>query len=908
MAVKSIEDITLTELIDVETLQYIQDSFVEVIGGAVVIFDADGKLVTGRRNFPGFCNDYILQNKMGEMLCMQCVKYIAKSAYRAGHAVVNYCHAGMMETAAPIMLQGRMMGYIASGLLLDESPDEEGVRNAAKELFIDEDALWEAAKRIPVRTREEVDRVANFLYFIAGILSNMIYGKYLALKEGENIVNASSAKSDFLANMSHEIRTPMNAIIGMAEMALREDLPEVARGYINQIKSSGRALLTLINDILDYSKIEAGKMELTEVEYEPMRLIHDVSTIIMTRLVDKDVELLLDCDPNIPSKLYGDDLRIRQILINIANNATKFTKKGHVQLIVGFERIDKENIVLKIAVKDTGIGIMKEDMNKLFNSFQQVDSKRNRNVEGSGLGLAICKQLLDLMNGKISVESVYGEGSTFSFEIPQKVVDGKASISVDNPEKYAIAGFFAREDVAEEFKAVAVKLGVHTVNLTGAKDINESVLGWLDANKDQETYIMMEQAFYEQINSSDINAEIYNRAHIVLLVDAFADVRRWKNQSIFQILKKPFSVLNLAGLLNQEEVHFGEITQNESETSFEAPDAKILIIDDNAINLTVAEGLLEPLHMQIDTALSGKEALEKLNSNHYDIIFMDHMMPELDGVETTRIIRRMYPTCNDTPIIALTANAVSGTKEMFLSEGMNDFIAKPIEVRVLINKVHQWLPEEKIQKISDKVEEENSVEEIREIPKTIGDLDVKYAMELLRSEKLFWKVFYDYYRVISTKAETIEHYYEIKDWAAYTVEVHALKSASRQIGAIRLSEMAAELEKAGNVRDIDMIMKHTGEMLMKYRAYQAVFAPFFPETEENESSKKEITVEILEECFKRLREAMEELDLDGMESVEEDMSAYRYPDKWKEPFAKLKAAIANIDVDTCEEILNEWPK
>ncbi|MDD6571451.1 MAG: PocR ligand-binding domain-containing protein, partial [Thermoflexaceae bacterium] len=602
MAVKSIEDIILTELIDVETLQHIQDSFVDVIGGAVAIFDADGKPVTSRSNFSGFCNDYILHNKIGEMLCVQCIKYSAKSAHRAGHAVVHYCHAGMMETAAPIMLQGRMMGYIASGLLLDEKPDEEGIRNTARELSIDEDALWEAAGQIPVRTKEEVDRVANFLYFVAGILSDMIYGKYLALKDGENIVNASSAKSDFLANMSHEIRTPMNAIIGMAEMALREELPEVARGYITQIKSSGRALLTLINDILDYSKIEAGKMELTEVEYEPMSLIHDVSNIIMTRLVDKDVELLLDCDPNIPYKLYGDDLRIRQILINIANNATKFTQKGHVQLIVGFDCIDKETIILKIAVKDTGIGIMQEDMNKLFNSFQQVDSKRNRNVEGSGLGLAICKQLIDLMHGQIFVESVYGEGSTFSFQIPQKVLDGKASVSLDNPEKYAVAGFFAREDVAEEFKAVAVKLGVHTVNLTGAKNINESVLGWLDCHKDQENYIMMEQAFYEQLNSSDMDAEIYNRAHIVLLVDAFADVRQWKNQSIFKILKKPFSVLNLAGILNQEEVHFGEITKNESETSFEAPEAKILIIDDNAINLTVAEGLLEPLHMQIDTA------------------------------------------------------------------------------------------------------------------------------------------------------------------------------------------------------------------------------------------------------------------------------------------------------------------
>lgn len=908
MAVKNIEDIKLTELVDLETLQHIQASFMENIGGMVMIADADGTLVTRRRSYSGFCNDYIHQSKMGQSLCIQCMKYSAECAHREGHAVVHYCHAGMLETAAPIVLQGHVIGYIASGLLLDEAPDEESIRNTARELSIDEDSLWEAAKLITVTTREEVDRVANFLYFVGGILSDMVYGKYMALKEGEDIINASNAKSDFLANMSHEIRTPMNAIIGMAEMTLREELPEEAKGYVNQIKSSGRALLTLINDILDYSKIEAGKMELIEAEYEPMSLIHDVSTIIMTRLTDKDVEMLLDCDPNIPYKLYGDDLRIRQIMINIANNAVKFTQKGHVQLIVRFERVDEENIVLKVAIKDTGIGIKKEDMNKLFNIFEQVDSKRNRNVEGSGLGLAICKQLIDLMNGQISVESVYGEGSMFSFQIPQKVVDSRASISLDNPEKYTIAGFFAREDVAEDFKNDAAKLGVSTVNLTGAKNINESILGWLDGHRDKETYILMEQAFYERLNVSDINAEIYDRVHIVLLVDAFADVKRWKDQSVLNIMRKPLSVLNLAGLLNQEKVHFGDITPNESEISYEAPEAKILIVDDNKINLTVAEGLLEPLHMKIDTAASGKEALEKLNSTHYDIIFMDHMMPELDGVETTRIIRRMYPNCNDTPIIALTANAVSGTREMFLSEGMNDFIAKPIEVRVLINKVHQWLPDEKIQKKCDKVVSQNNTEEVLEISENIGDLDVKYALELLHSKKLFWKVLHDYYRVIPAKSETIENYCEIKDWAAYTVEVHALKSASKQIGALHLSEMAAELEKAGNARDIDTIMKHTGEMLVKYRSYETVLAPFFPETKEDESDKDEITVELLEDFSKRLREAMEELDIDGMESVEEDMNTYRYPDRWKESFAKLKEAIANIDVDTCEKILNGWPK
>ncbi len=903
----NMDELSLSEIINVEMLQDTQDSIVKMLDIALLVTDENGNALTRWSTDSSYCDTIMNGTVLGGKLCAHCIKSgIAKASQNDGVAVY-YCHAGVMECIAPIVLNDRILGGIVGVQILTEKLDEEFVRTNAEELMLDGDNLCAAADKIRITSQKDVEHISNVVHTMATIITRIIEGKIHTLRVSEEIMSAGTAKADFLANMSHEIRTPMNAIIGMAEMALREDLNEEARSYINQIKASGRALLSLINDILDYSKIESGKMDLNEVEYEPLSLVHDVANIIMTRLTDKDVELLLDYDPNIPYRLYGDDLRIRQVLINIANNASKFTQKGHVQLKVEFTQNNQDSILLKISVIDTGIGIKKEDMEKLFTSFQQIDSKRNRNVEGTGLGLAICKQLVTLMGGTISVQSTYGEGSTFSFEIPQKVMDSKPSIMLSNPKQYEIAGFFAKKDVAEDFKADAGKLGVHASDLTSSEKQYDSINGWSKAYSDKKKFILIEQEYFKGMDLSSFSAEIFQSIQFVLLVDAFADIRKWKNISYLKIMKKPLSVLNLAGLLNQEEIHFSEVANEDSDAMFEAPDAEILIVDDNLVNLTVAEGLLEPLHMKISTALSGKEALEKLENNHYDIIFMDHMMPELDGVETTRIIRRLHPECNDTPIIALTANAISGTKEMFLSEGMNDFVAKPIEVRVIMSKVRQWLPPEKLKKKSQKKQEneEQSSEAIRDIPETIGDLDLEYAMKLLMSKDLFWKVLQDYYRVISKKADRIQEFYDSEDWASYTVEVHALKSASKQIGAIGLSELAAELEKAGNVRDVKTICENTEGMLEKYRSYQPVLEPYFV-VEEVVGELGSITEAVLSDLFEKLRMAVDELDMDKMADVIIEMKKYSYADVDKEYFEKLQEAVDNIDVDACQEIMEQW--
>ncbi len=910
MDMKNMDELSLGEIISVEMLQDMQNSIVKMLDITMFVTDENGNVLTRWSTDSYYCDTIMNGTVLGGKLCAQCIRSGIAKAYQKGGVSVNYCHAGVMECIAPIVLNDRVVGGVVGVQILTEKLDEEFVRTNAEELMLNGDNLCEAADKIKVRSQNELENIIDLVHTMAAIIAKIAKDKINTLRVSEEMLSAGTAKADFLANMSHEIRTPMNAIIGMAEMALREELNEEARSYVNQIKASGRALLSLINDILDYSKIESGKMELNEVEYEPLSLIYDVSNIILTRLTDKDVELLLDYEPNIPCRLYGDDLRIRQVLINLANNASKFTQKGHVLLKVQFTQKNQDDIWLKVAVIDTGIGIKEGDMKKLFTSFQQIDSKRNRNVEGTGLGLAICKQLVTLMGGTISVESTYGEGSTFSFEIPQKVMNKKPSIMLNEPEQYAVAGFFARKDVAEDFKLEAQKLGVHASDLTSSEKQYDSIDGWSKLYSDKKKFFLIEQEYFDDMDLSSFCAEIFQEVQFVLLVDAFADVKKWKNITYLKILKKPVSVLSLASLLNQEEIHFGENANDDADVSFEAPDAEILIVDDNVINLTVAEGLLEPLHMKISTALSGKEALEKLESHHYDIIFMDHMMPELDGVETTRIIRRLHPECNDTPIIALTANAISGTKEMFLSEGMDDFVAKPIEVRVLMSKVRQWLPAEKLKKKTLKEQENientyNVADTTREIPKSIGDLNLEYAMELLMSKDLFWKVLQDYYRVISQKADRIQELFMNQDWAAYTVEVHALKSASRQIGATALAEIAAELEKAGNVRDVKRINEDTESMLVKYRSYQPILEPYFA-VEENEGELGPITDEILLELFEKMRMAIDELDMDWMADVIVEMKQYTYPDAVREHFERLQVAVSNVDVDACEEIMEQW--
>lgn len=892
----------LTDLIDIETLQKIQDAFSDMSGIAALVTDAHGKIQTKPSGFTEFCGKYVRNTEEGVKRCEKCDKMGAEKAAKAGVSCAYFCHAGMVAFAAPIMAHGHMVGCFIGGQLLTIPPDEDKIRKVADDIGVDGDELMRAAGNVKIVDKRTIEKVSNAIYTIANVLSEIGYSKYQVNLKNMELRKTSNMKSDFLANMSHEIRTPMNAVIGMAEMALREDIPPAAREYIGQIKSSGQTLLTIINDILDFSKIESGKMDISDVEYEPLSMINDVSNIIMTRIGSKDLDLTVDVNPELPIGLYGDNIRIKQVLVNMANNAVKFTDSGNVNVKIDFLRTTEDTIELCVAVKDTGRGIKESDMTKLFQSFQQLDSKRNRNVEGTGLGLAISKQLVALMHGKIHVDSEYGKGSTFSFVIPQKVTD--SSRAVEKVEDGIVAaGLIQSEYTAQELAGDMEKLGVTYVRLE-----SEEELGWL---KDHNAgYLFVEQPLMTEA----VQYFMKLNPHVCGVVLANYRSMRSYDMPNLRVVKKPLYISGLSNIFNGKEEN-GSVSLMEAEDfDFTAPKAEILVVDDNAINLTVVKGLLNPLQMKIDTALSGKDAVLMVTDKRYDIIFMDHMMPEMDGVETTRVIRRLLGNNGQVPIIALTANAVEGTAQMFIDEGMNDFVTKPIEMRVILAKLRKWLPPEKIEKNRNKkmnavLQGANKDEKASQMSTdiSIAGLDVKKAMEFLGNEELFWSVLKEYYRVIDKKSMMISEYEQKEMWREYTVEVHALKSASRQIGALELAQVAEQMEAAGNAENAALIHKITPGMLEEYTFYKGILAPYFVKQEEAQNGRAAEKSE-MSELFDQMKDAMENLDMDAMEEVIKGMSQYSYGDAQRSIFERLKNAVEDIDTEKCEEIIAEWKK
>lgn len=899
-------EITLTDLFEIDMLQRIQESFSKMTGIAALITDSNGTPVTKGTAFTDFCSNYTRKSTLGCMRCAQCDKHGAELALKTGASVTYYCHAGLMDFAAPIMAGDKLIGCFIGGQVLTEPPDITKLMQVAAELDIELINYLQAALKVPVIDKNKVETAAEFLYTLTDALSSIAYHKYIMHQANIEIEKVANLKSDFLANMSHEIRTPMNAVIGMAEMALREDLTPAAHEYISQIKSSGKTLLTIINDILDFSKIEAGKMDIIETEYEPTSIINDITNVINTRVDNDCVEFIADINPKLPLKLYGDSIRIKQVITNICNNAAKFTKEGQIVLKIDYKENSDHQITLLISVTDTGIGIKAADKEKLFRSFQQLDTKRNRNIEGTGLGLAISKQLLTLMNGDINVESVYGKGSTFSFYVPQQVLDFSPSVSVKKQEIITY-GYIFNPYLRQQLKSDIERLGFPYESLS---DLNRRKT-LSDLPTGQKTYIFIEHKRF----TAKIQQLIADTPNItaVILVNFDTSVKYPLSNII--VGKKPFSVISIAAIFNDEALNLDE---QGADTSFDfiAPEAKILIVDDNQINLTVATGLLEPLGMQIDTALSGQEALTKITTASYDMILMDHMMPDLDGVETTHLIRRFHPDYAHIPIIALSANAVSGVKEMFIKEGMNDFVAKPIEIRMMVSVLRKWLPKSKIKHVratqktsiaAQNIPYDTTSEQAHTQLIHIKGLDTEYALSLLGTEKLFWNVLKDYYQCINQKAAAIKQYEVNEDFKSYTIDVHALKSSSKQIGAISLSEQAFALEQAGNAHDAKTIHADTDKMLELYRSYHDILKPYFEETAFKASPTDTIaTSETILLAFEHMEAAIDELDMDCMEAAAKELESYHYEGDEAKLYKRLCQAVQNLDTEACEAVMEEW--
>ena len=526
----------------------------------------------------------------------------------------------------------------------------------------------------------------------------------------EEVVRANEAKSQFLANMSHEIRTPINGILGMDSVLLKECHDENLREYAKNIQSAGQSLLSIINDILDISKIESGKMEILTIRYQLFSVLNDCYNLTKIKLQNKPVSFIMQINEKLPSWLYGDEVRIRQIINNFLSNAVKYTKEGNITFELDFEEKTDEQILLVITVRDTGIGIKEEDLGKLFESFTRIEEKRNRNIEGTGLGLNLTKNLVNLMGGEVFAESTYGKGSCFTAKIPQKIADAKPM------------GDFGKR--------------------------------------------------YQQYLS----------------------------------------------------------TSDDDKLSFLAPDAKILVVDDVTMNLKVVEGLLKATKIQIDTAVSGSECLECVKTTPYQMIFLDHMMPEMDGLETLEHMKNLADNPNaQTPVIMLTANAIVGAKEEYIEAGFTDYLTKPIRETELLEMILKYLPEELVCENGGQGIEKSQDAQDMEQPEAGGEgaeplqrleqlegLDVKTGLTYCMNEEDFYiEMLQEFLQ--ADKASQLKHFLAEEDWDNYRTTVHALKSTSLTIGAAHLSGEAKALEMAAKEGNMDYIRSHHDGVMDEYK-------------------------------------------------------------------------------------------
>ena len=694
---------------------------------------------------------------------------------------------------------------------------------------------------------------------------------------------ASKAKSDFLANTSHEIRTPMNAILGMVDLILYEDISDVVLSHVTDIRNACRGLLTIINDILDISKIEAGKLEIVPARYYISSLLADTISMTKMRTGEKNITFSVNIAPNIPSELIGDEMRIKQVLVNFLNNAVKFTHEGQITLSVG-SQIKNDVCHLLFSVEDTGIGIKSDDLEKIFILFQQLDTKRNRNIEGTGLGLSISKQLVEMMNGSIDVKSEYGVGSTFMASIPQPIANSQPVTTLKHPEHISVLVYESRPAYLNALTFSLDSLGCN-YKVCADKSAISSCL-------DDFTYNYI---FISSLYIKTVYTVVFDKQPNAVIIVLNGDGSSYNNAPSISM---PIHCLQIADILNNEYNRYDYRTDIAHAASIIAPEAKVLVVDDNVVNLKVAVGLLNICGIKADTALSGMHAVKMVQETDYDLVFMDHMMPEMDGVDTTAAIRTLGEKYKQLPIIALTANVIDGVMEMFIAEGLDDFLAKPIEMAKLSMILEKWIP-------IDKQRQRTEIVDSEEVYFEISGLETRKGIINSGGTRDAYNEILEIYVVdCENRLNDMAKFHKESDIKALTICVHALKSASANIGADTISTMAAEFESASKVGDIVYIDANLPRftdslttILVNIREYLIGIKDI--------AREKEVDLYFLKTAITQIGQYMDNLDIDSAESVLNELYAYQWDEGIFEWIYKMKKCIGTFDYEGIAEAVTQ---
>jgi len=699
-----------------------------------------------------------------------------------------------------------------------------------------------------------------------------------ALQKSLEYVN--QAQSAFLATMSHEIRTPMNAVLGMADLALREDMSLTVRDYLNTIRQAGVNILSIINDILDFSKIESGSIDIVEIDYHLSALINDVIHIVKDRAYKSNLRFIVNVDNNLPNELTGDSKRIRQVLLNVLSNAVKYTEKGSVSFLITGTKTDENNVTLTIRITDSGIGISKKDIAVLFEKFTRFDQEKNVNVEGSGLGLSIVKGILESMNGTIDVESIVGEGTTFIIELNQKVRSTEKIAFVANSKKIKALIFERRQACIDSIVQTMEGLDIGHKNVTTTYDFFKEI------KNETYTHIFLSSVLYERVKSEF--PEIKTKAKLVLITEYGETV----SDPNVRILTTPIFSIPIANLFNEESNDKDADMVKEEPQIPVAPDVKVLSVDDTRTNLIVFQGFLKPYLVQVTSCMSGPEAIEILKKEHFDIIFLDYMMPEMNGIQTLNEIKSMvtdYPYLEKIPVISLSANAMLGADKMFIESGFDDYLSKPINVSTLHDLLIKWIPQHKWSGGNTDSAETTEPPETSDITECWGraperpvpEIDIrgintKKGLSVSGSVK-------DYLYLLSIflgdgldRIKEIKSSYEENNIPLFVIYVHALKSASANIGADKLSGFAKTLEDAGNDGNIDYINEHITQLIFDYKELLNDINAFLIDNRGDNSEP--VNIDEIKDELKLLRKAIDEFNSAVISDTTNVLRDYATPD------------------------------